>query len=52
MQRLPLWMLADVVGCVVLDVALGEVWLCVLIVVVLQNDLLRVIDVDSVDAGV
>jgi len=40
------------VGDVILDVVLGEVWLCVLIVVVLQNDLLRVIDVDFVDAGV
>lgn len=45
-------MLVDVVECVVLDVVLGVVWLCVLIVVVLQSDLLRVIDVDSVDADV
>jgi len=51
-QRQPLWMLVDVVGCEVLDVVLGEVWLCVLIVVVLQSDLLRVIDADYVDAGV
>lgn len=52
MRRLPLWLLVDVVGYVVLDVALGVVWLCVPIVVVLQNDLLRIIDVDFVDAGV
>lgn len=52
MQRLPLWMLVGVVEYVVLDFVLGVVWLCVLIVVVLQSDLLRVVDVDFVDAGV
>jgi hypothetical protein len=51
-QRLPLWMLDVVLGNEVLDVDLGVVWLCVLIVVVLRNDLLRVIDVDVVDADV
>ena len=45
-------MLFDVVEDEVLDVVLGVVWLYVLIVVVLQSDLLRVIDVDFVDAGV
>lgn len=48
-QRLPLWMLDVGLGGVVLGVGLGVVWLCVLIVVVLQNDLLRATDVDSVD---
>lgn len=52
MQLLPLLMLVDVAEDVVLDVVLDVVWLCVLIVVVLQNDLLRVIDVDVVDVGV
>ena len=51
-QRLPLWMLYVGLGGVVLGVGLDVVWLCVLIVVVLQNDLLRIIDVDFVDAGV
>jgi hypothetical protein len=35
-----------------LVVALGVVWLYVLIVVVLQNDLLRAIEIDLIDAGV
>lgn len=52
MQRLPLWMLVGVVEDVVLGVVLDVVWLYVLIVGVLRNDLLRVIDVDFVDAGV
>jgi hypothetical protein len=51
-QRLPLWMLDIVLRFVILVVGLGVVWLCVLIVVVPQNDLLRVIDVDSIDAVV
>jgi hypothetical protein len=51
-QRLPLWMLDVVPGCVDLVVGLGVVWLCVLIVVVLQSDLLRLIDVDLIDADV
>jgi hypothetical protein len=49
-RRRPLWMLVVVLGIVVLvvglGVGLGVVWLCVLIVVVLRNGLLRV------DAGV
>jgi hypothetical protein len=51
-QRLPLWMLYVGLGGVVLGVGLGVVWLCVLIVVVLQSDLPQIIDVDFVDAGV
>ena len=39
-QRLPLWMLYVGLGGVVLGVGLDVVWLCVLIVVVPQNDLL------------
>jgi hypothetical protein len=45
-------MLDVVPGCVDLVVGLGVVWLCVLIVVVLQSDLLRLIDVDLIDADV
>jgi hypothetical protein len=51
-QRLPLWMSDVVLRFVILVVGLGVVWLCVLIVVVLQNGLLRVIDVDLIDADV